>query len=85
MPLPSNWSNFIALSENKADLARFLSLVQAPSSKVIVVAGGFASEEMVESSRSIVDTEPLEAKHEEADTRIVLHCVENHRQNSGAV
>ncbi len=77
VPLPSNWSNFISLSENKADLARFLSqqlIVQAPNSKVIVAAGGFSSEEMVESSRSDLDTEPLEAWHEEADTRIVLHC-----------
>ncbi len=50
VPLPSNWSNFISLSENKADLARFLSqqlIVQAPNSKVIVAAGGFSSEEMV--------------------------------------
>ncbi len=59
VPLPSNWSNFISLSENKADLARFLSqqlIVQAPNSKVIVAAGGFSSEEMVESSRSDLDT-----------------------------
>ena len=78
VPLPSNWSNFISLSENKADLARFLSqqlIVQAPNSKVIVAAGGFANEEMVESSSAEVDTEPLEAQHEEADTRIVLHCI----------
>ena len=42
MPLPSNWSNFIALSENKEDLACFLSehlIMQAPNSKVIVAAG----------------------------------------------
>ena len=81
VPLPSNWKNFLALSENKADLARFLSqqlIVQAPSSKVIVVAGGFTDEEMVESSQSNVDTVQLEARHEEADTRIVLHCTKNH-------
>ena len=81
VPLPSSWNNFIALSENKADLAHFLSqqlIVQAPHSKVIVAAGGFSSEETVESSHSDIDTEPLEARHEEADTRIVLHCVKNH-------
>ena len=73
--LPSSWSNFIALSENKADLAHFLSqqlIVQAPHSKVIVAAGGFSNEEMVESSHSDINTEPLEARHEEADTKIVL-------------
>ena len=77
MPLPSNWSNFIALSENKADLARFLSqqlIMQAPNSKVIVIAGGFTSEEMVESSCSDVDTVRLEAQHEEADTRMIPLC-----------
>ena len=52
--------------------------MQAPNSKVIVVAGGFSSQEMVESSSADVDTEPLETQHEEADTRIILHCVENH-------
>ena len=33
---------------------------------------------MVESSCSDVDTVRLEAQHEEADTRMILHCVENH-------
>lgn len=81
VPLPSNWANFLALSENKADLADFLShqlIEQAPSSKIIVVAGGFTSEEMVQSSYCGVNTIPLQAWHEEADTRIILHCIENH-------
>ena len=39
VPVPNNWSNFLALSENKADLARFLSehlIENAPQDKVIV-------------------------------------------------
>ena len=48
--------------------------MQAPNSKAIVVAGGFTSEEMVESSCSDADTVRLEAQHEEVDTS----CVENH-------
>jgi hypothetical protein len=45
VPLPKNWSNFLSLPENKADLARFLSnelLTGAPHNKEIIVAGGFA-------------------------------------------
>jgi hypothetical protein len=79
VPLPSNWNNFIALSDNKADLARFLSeqlIILAPDDKIIVVAGGFNQEEMVASSDHDVDTKRLEAKHEEGDTRIILHCME---------
>ena len=53
-------------------------IVQAPHSKVIVAASGFSNEETVESSHSdIIDNEPLEARHEETDTRIVLNCVKN--------
>jgi len=66
-----HWDNFIAHSQNKADLARFLSqqlMIQAPSNKTIVVAGGFSNELQVESSTHDVNTEDLEAWHEEADT-----------------
>ena len=44
VPLPKNWSNFLSLVDNKADLAHFLSeelCSQAPVDKEIVVAGGF--------------------------------------------
>ena len=49
--------------------------------KVIVVAGGFTSEETVESSSSDVDIVRFQAKHEEADTRIILHCIETYTDN----
>jgi len=45
--------------------------------KTIVVAGGFTDEERVESNNPDVDTSVLEARHEEADTRIILHCVKS--------
>lgn len=44
VPLPNSWANFIALPENKADLARFLAeelLAGAPNDKLVVVAGCF--------------------------------------------
>ncbi len=47
VPLLKNWSNFLSLADNKADLAHFLSeefCSQAPVDKEIVVAGGFRDE-----------------------------------------
>ena len=70
----------MALSENKADLAQFLSeelIVNASENKEIVVSGGFADEE-VKCSKAAVDiscTTALRFNHEEADTRLVLHAL----------
>ena len=78
VPLPEKWENFIAHEENKADLARFLSqqlILRAPSKNTIIAAGGFNNEEKVEASNTNIDIDGLEAKHEEADTRAVLHCI----------
>ena len=80
VPLPSNWNNFMALSENKEDLARFLSeelMANAPLQKTLIVAGGFSEEERVESSDNRVDTSVLAAHHDEADTRLIVHCKAN--------
>ena len=77
-PLPHNWSNFPALPENKADLAIFLSkqlLLQAPGNKTIVVSGGFREEQTVKCSNPNVNLHVLEAYHEEADTRMIVHCM----------
>ena len=49
----------MTLSENKADLAQFLSeelIVNAPENKEIVVSGGLADEEEVKCSKAAVDT-----------------------------
>jgi hypothetical protein len=56
VPLPANWLNFLALGDNKADLARFLSeelIAQAPQ-KTVTVSGGFNDEEEVQCSNSTV-------------------------------
>ena len=80
VPLPSKWNNFMAHPENKTDLANFLSqqlMLKAPGNKTIVVSGGFNDELKVESSSPEVDTDSLKACHEEADTRMILHCMNN--------
>ena len=78
VPLPVNWDNFLALPENKADLARFLSqqlMQNSPKDKCIIVAGGFENEEEVQCSDQTKELGSLRAKHEEADTRVILHCL----------
>lgn len=78
LPLPEKWENFIAHQDNKADMAHFLSqqlILRAPANKTIVAAGGFNDEGRDEATDPTFDTDSLEAKHEEADTRIVLHCI----------
>jgi hypothetical protein len=50
-------------------------IAAAPSEKTIVVAGGFISETEVQSSDTCMDTVLLQGNHEEADTRVILHCI----------
>ena len=71
-------SNFLALPENRADLARFLSehlIANAPANKVLVIAGGFNDKEKAQCSNEETDSSIFYAAHEEADTRIVYHCI----------
>lgn len=78
VPVPSNWQNFMSSGENKSDLEHFLSneiLLNAPTHKVIVVSGGFPNKTDAKSSDETMDTTLLQANHEEADTRLVLHCL----------
>ena len=53
VPLPESWSSFVALDDNKADLARFLSeklLTRAPVEKIVILGGGFEEEDAVKCS-----------------------------------
>ncbi|KAK5911912.1 hypothetical protein CesoFtcFv8_001839 [Champsocephalus esox] len=80
VPLPTDWSSFMALEENKADLARILSnhlIEHSPEDEpVVVVSGGFAEATTVKSSDPDLDVSSLMADHEEADTRLMLHCIQ---------
>ena len=80
--LPSDWSSFTSLEENKADLAMLLStrLIEHNSTEnpVIVVAGGFSESTTVKSSNPDFDVSSLRADHEEGDTRLILHCIHAH-------
>ena len=78
--LPQVWAQFIALEENKADLAFFLSealMVKGAGlaeDQEIITSGGFDDENISKSTRR--DIPDLCANHEEADTRIILHTLE---------
>jgi hypothetical protein len=88
VPLPAKWENYISHPDNKADLAQFLSrqiILHAPADQTIVAAGGFSDVTQVESSNPNTDVRPLEASHEEADTRIILHCVHSEHEASSIV
>ncbi|MGH0123575.1 UNVERIFIED_CONTAM: hypothetical protein FKN15_037020 [Acipenser sinensis] len=78
VPLPKKWTNFLALPENKADLAHFLSAQHISCNYTnieVVAAGGFEDKREVISTNPSTDVTPLQASHEEADTRMVLHAV----------
>ena len=80
IPLPSVWGQFIALDENKADLAKFLSHSIVTYGKTLseryelITGGGFADETDVSSSKR--EDVRLRGNHEEADTRLILHSCE---------
>jgi hypothetical protein len=78
VPLSADWNNFVSLPDNKADLARYLSgeIIKHPEhSKTIIVAAQV--EVAVHYSNSDVDTSHLQARQEEACTRLIVHCVQN--------
>ena len=84
LPLPPEWSNFMALEDNKADLALLLSndlIDHSPSDQTMVVAGGFSEATIVKSSIPTLDLSTLEADHEEADARLIVHCIHAHMES----
>ena len=83
VPLPKDWSSFLAMPDNKADLARFLceeALKHDFGPLEVVLSGGFPDETHVASTDDTRDVSNLKATHEEADTRI-LHAVQCNRDN----
>ena len=80
VPLPQVWSQFIALDDNKASLAQFISEVimekgkDLPERFELVTGGGFSDATDARSTRR--DDVSLRANHEEADTRLILHSCE---------
>ena len=59
VPLPQNWSNFLACNQNKSENANFLSVGlkwQSLYDKQIVTYAGFSDELEVCSSNDTVDT-----------------------------
>ena len=83
VPLPQVWSQFVAMDENKADLAHFLSemIIQKtkdlPEEYEMVTGGGFMDHTGAKSTRRSKDDFKLNGNYEEAeDTRLILHASE---------
>ena len=75
------WKNFVALSDNKADLARFLTEYIMSHGREfshqyeLVTSGGYMdSTKACSTQRGEVPN--LFSNHEEADTRLILHAHE---------
>ena len=68
----------MAMSDNKADRALFLSncLVKESQSHLeIIMSGGFLDEKVVLSTCAETNISSLQASHEEEDTGMILHAV----------
>ena len=79
LKLPANWNSFIEMNDNKANLTQFLSNelekhVQHYDEE-IVISGGYKDPEKV-TATAVIDVSHLQASHEEADTRILLHAAD---------
>ena len=78
MPLAQVRANFIALSENQADFAKFVSEFARQHERNLlpncemIISGGFKEKSKARSSY-FGDLTHLTCNHEEADTRIILH------------
>lgn len=76
-PFPNNWKSFLALNENKAGMQNFLSeeLIRLASGKPyeLVSSGGFTEPTKIVSSIGR-DVDYMSSTHEEADSRMIVHC-----------
>lgn len=79
MKVPSDWNSFNELDANKANLTHFLSEELErhvhDSGQQILISGGFNDPEKMASAAD-TDVSQLQAIHEEADTRILLHAMD---------
>lgn len=77
VPLPTDCQSFLNDPNNKENLANFLSMKlisNAPPEKCVVTAAGLQEPTSVLSNRNDLDLDNVKCFHEEADTRIVIHC-----------
>ena len=78
VPLPTNWTTFICMNENKSNLAEFLTnelfhaIGNLTTGGELIVSGGRTNTEDVVSSRREVPE--LHSSQEEADTKMLLHA-----------
>ena len=82
--LPESWPQLIALDENNADLACFLTDVltkQDIPDRIEFIAGGVFHDDTKFGSSKIINVTQLHSNHVEGDTRMILHA--HHALNTG--
>ena len=86
VPFPSDFNLFLSNEDNKTDLAKFLSfefIKIAPEDKIILTSGGLPSIDDVSCNKSDISVDELQSTHEEADTRMLLHCTHTMSESLG--
>ena len=80
-PIPTNWDGFLRVDENKKELFRFLAATCSTSDcfdkKVI---SSYDQSEVSITSGDIGDLSPC--THEEAETRIFVHCLDSVKESN---
>ena len=77
VPLPHDWQGFLCDPKNKADLSNLPSqeiIRNAPEETCVITAGGLTEATNILSNKPEFDVQTLRSTHEEADTRLILHC-----------
>ena len=83
-PIPKNWQSFLRVNENKAELFELISdYVTCIDCDKIIVATKNEKAVTNDISTDLRDVSPC--KHEEADTRILLHTLHQTRSKSRKV
>jgi hypothetical protein len=84
--LPGNWKSFLRVNSNKTSLFHYLagelSKARLPEGKMLITTVGDETIVNNNGTQAVEDTSGIEpCNHEEADTRLLLHC--KHAYSSG--
>ena len=81
--IPSNWTQFLAISENKAELARYYTEYLIESGRQYLKAGHsiFLSGGLKDKVVIVSELPELRSNQEKADTSIILHAITRNAEN----
>lgn len=86
--IPLNWTKFLAIAENKAELARYYTEYLMESGRLylkagqsIYLSGGLKEKVVKVDEHGFIYVPDLRSNQEEADTRIILHAITRNAVN----